>query len=245
MSDVNTERSATVFGLINQQQLARLTESVVTYSALAAYTVGCTQFGLEKNRKKYVRGPMKKRLCHYAITTLLFVGVLHKFVASVVKFNELEGRPDVETLMCMSLFLIQFVGWAMSLGLVFRWEESIEVLNTWEGLVGCIAETGQVTPYDDVSSALKIILCVLIAVGCAAGNAIVSLLFSNLPVCFYPVCKSAGLIPNIGLSPLVWQLVFLPLELAVGVMALCNGNLGGIILIESTGAQKVCLAAIK
>ena len=133
----------------------------------------------------------------------------------------------------------------MSLGLVFRWQESIEVLNTWDGLVACIDETGERTPYDDVSSALKIVLCMLIAVGCGAGNAIVSLLFSNLPVCFYPIFKSAKLIPDVGLPQFVWQLAFLPLELTLGLMAMCNGNLGAIVLIGTTGVQKVCLAAIK
>ena len=85
----------------------------------------------------------------------------------------------------------------------------------------------------------------LIAFGCGAGNAIVSLLFSNLPVSFYPICKAAGFIPDLALSPFVWQLVFFPLELVVGIMAMCNGNLGGIQLLESTAVQKVYLAAMK
>ena len=245
MSPTNAEeRSPTVFGIISQQQLARFAESVAKYSAWAAYTVGCTQFGIEKSRNKYVRGSLTKRFCHYVITTLLLASVVHKLGVSIVKFNE-PGRPSVETLMCMSLFMIQFVGWATSLGLVFRWEESIEVLNTWDELVACIDDSGERTPYDDVSSSLKIVLCSLIAVGCGAGNAIVSLLFSNLPVCFYPMCQAAGLIPNVGLPVFVWQLAFLPLELTLGIMAMCNGNLAGIVLLEATGVQKVFLAAIK
>ena len=53
----------------------------------------------------------------------------------------------------MSLFMIQFVGWAMCLGLVLRWEESIEMWNTWDRLIACVAETGV-----DVSSDFKMIL---------------------------------------------------------------------------------------
>ena len=219
---------------------------MVKYSALAAYTVGCIQFGPDttSHGKKYVRGSVKKRICHYVVTTLLFVSVVHKLAVSIVKFNE-PGRPSVETLMCMSLFMIQFVGFAMSLSLVFSWEKSIELLNTWDALVGCIDESGERTPYDDASASLKLVFCMLIALGCAAGNAIVSLLFSNLPVCFYPMCQAAGLIPDVGLSPFVWQLGFFPFELMLGAMAMCNGNLGGIVLLEATAVQKVFLSAMK
>ena len=66
-----------------------------------------------------VRGSLKKRICHYVVTSLLFASLMHKLCVSVVRLND-QRRPEVETLMCMSLFMIQFVGWAMSLGLVFR-----------------------------------------------------------------------------------------------------------------------------
>ena len=93
---VNVDGSSAVFGGINQQQLASFTESVVTYTVLAAYTVGCIQFGPNKNSEGYVRGSAPKRLCHYVVTMLLFVSLLHKFEASVLKFGE-SGRPSVET----------------------------------------------------------------------------------------------------------------------------------------------------
>ena len=240
---------AAVFAWINRRKLARFTELMVVYSVWAAYTLACVQFGAEKGSssggKKYVRASIKRRACHYIITTLLFISVVHKFVVSAVRFNE-EARPGVETLMCMSLFMIQFVGWAMSLGLVFRWQESIEILNTWDRLVAAIDETGQRSPFDDVPAALKIILCVSIAIGCGAGNAIVSLLFSNLPVCFYPMCKAAGLLPELSfMTPLMWQLAFFPAELTLGVLAMCNGNLGGVMLNGSICVQKVCMATLK
>ena len=183
-----SETAEKVFGLLDRKKIAHFTQMLVSYSVWAAYTLACIQYGPETKpsaagRQKYVRGSLKKRLCHYIITALLSASVLHKLAVSVARFSE-EARPSVETLMCMSLFMIQFVGWATSLGLVFRWKESIEMFNSWDPLVSSIDDSGERTPYDDVSSALKCFLCMSIAWGCGAAE-------MQLSVCSSQICLSA------------------------------------------------------
>lgn len=241
-------KESLIFGVISRRKFTTLTDIIVKYSAWAPYTLCCVQFGIDTKSntgsKRYFRVSLKRRLCHYVVITLLFVSLVHKFWVSMAKFREQE-RPTVETWMCFSLFMIQFVGWAMGLSLVFRWQESIELMNTWEKLVAYVDDSGERTPYDDVPCSMRLWLCLAIAVSCGTANGLVSLLFSNLPVCFYPMCKEAGLIPDVSLPPFVWQLVFFPLELMLGTLAMCNGNLGGIVLHGAVGAQRVCTAVIK
>ena len=131
----------------------------------------------------------------------------------MASFSE-EGRFGVRTLMCLSLFMLQFVGWACSLGLVFRWRESIQILNSWEIVVADIDETdGERTPYDDVPSGLLLIHATATTASCAAAQPIISLLFSKLPVCIHSICEAAGLIPDVRwMTPFIWQLAFLPAE---------------------------------
>ena len=244
-------RDELIIGLINRKELASLTRAMVALSVRAAYTLACIQFGPEMTKsyhgQKYVRGSLKKRICHYVVTTLFFANVLHKFVVTVDRCTE-NGRLDVEALMCMCVFMVQFIGWTMSLSPVFRWRESIQVLNTWDPLVAAISDEmeEEISPYEDVSSAVKVILGIGLIAGLVGAQAMVSILFSNLPVCIYPMCKAAGLLPEVNfMTPLMWQLVFVPAELLLGILAACNMYSGWNILVQSTGVQKVSMAAIK
>ena len=129
------------FAFINREKIASSTETLIKYGVFAAYTLGCTQFGPEKwrsaGRVKYVRGSLKRRFFHYLITTLFWANLLHKIVVTVAKIRE-DGKLNMENMICASAFMVLFPGWAMSLGLVFRWRESIQLLNTWNPLVSAI-----------------------------------------------------------------------------------------------------------
>ena len=110
------------------------------------------------------------------------------------------------------MFMMHFVGWSMSHGLIFRRQESTQILNTWEGMVAAISDAtgGKRIPYGDLVSAVLIIIGVSNVTCCVVAQAILSLLFSNLPVCLYPMCKKAGLIPDIKTITLfMWQLAYL------------------------------------
>ena len=142
---------------------------------------------------------------------MIIVSLIYKFWHLVSRFYEQES-PDIETFMCMSLFMIHFVGWSMSVGLVYRWREAIQLLNPLKQFVADFDESGEISPYADVRSSMEILIVIPLMAGVGGANGVVSLLFSNLPVCPYPMSKSAGLIPDLDIHPFWWQLAFFPLR---------------------------------
>ena len=237
---------AKIFGLISRKQVAKLAQLTLEYSGKGAYALGGVQFGMDVKScdRRYVRGNLKRRLYHYMVTTLILASLIHKFWHFVTRFYEQES-PDVETFMCMSLFMIHFVGWCNSLGLVYRPQETIQLMNTWKNLVESFDDSGETSTYDDINSSLEILICVPLMAGVGLANGVVSLLFSNLPVSMYPMSKAAGLIPDLGIHPFFWQLAFFPMELILGSIAMFNAGFGGMVLQESIGVQRVCMTILK
>ena len=237
-------------GLIQRKKLASFTKALVSYSVYAAYTLGCAQFGQEtktsSGRKQYVRGSLKQRLWHYLTTTLLYVSVIHRFAVTVAKISE-DELLNLDNVICIAAFLVYFLGWAMSLGVVFNWRESLQAVNTWDPLVAAFADNeDDITPYDDVPSALKIVFGVFISASVASAYAMGSLLFATLPFTLYSTLKAVGLVPEVSfMTPFLWELMLVPAELAMVVWPVCSANLGWVILEGSIGVQKVCIRAVK
>ena len=219
----NQNHDSKVFGLISHKQVGRLAQLALEYSGRCSYALGGVQFGMDPKSgdNRYMRGNLKRQLYHNIVRAFILASLMHKFWHFVSRFYEQES-PDVETFMCMSLFTIHFVGWFNSVGVVYRWQGSIELMNTWKGLVDSFDGSGESGVYDDFWSSMEILACVPLMAGVGLANGIVSLLFSNLPVCLYPISKAAGLIPDLDIHPFFWQLAFFPVELIVGSMATFN-----------------------
>ena len=116
--------------------------------------------------------------------------------------------------MCTSHLLIYVVSFCVSLGMVAKPNETMDLLNSWPFIFSCLKELRGSTPcqYDDLSTSLKIIAVFVATQGIALAGALLSLAFSRLPTCLFPTAERFGLIPDGLLPRFEWQLVFFPLE---------------------------------
>lgn len=101
---------------------------------------------------EYVALDKTRKLIHYSVWFLMFLVLLHKVARlSLMLFHE---KLQVETFMCISLFLVYFVAFCISPGVVAQPKETMDVLNSWPFLLSCLKELGNdvPSPFDDLPS---------------------------------------------------------------------------------------------
>ena len=196
---------------------------------------------------QYVPLNSKKTVRHYIALAIVVLFMLQKFVgtAQILLYEQLK----VETFMCLSLFVIHFAAFMTSLGMWARPEQTLDLLNSWPKILACLEEIQgdgrHPTPFDNMSTSLKIIAPFLVCQGIALGTGVASLLFSNLPACFFPMAENFGLIPEGVLPRFGWQLVFFPLECLSYIPPMFAAPFSGAILVILMGVLKVYLDQVR
>ena len=136
--------------------------------------------------------------------------------------------------MCITLFLAYFDSVCVSLGVIIRPKETMDLLNSWPVILSCLKELRHdvPSPFNDISESFELMALLLISQGIAVAAALFSLAFSTLPACYFPLVESLGLIPDGLLPRFAWQLIFFPLEYATVLpLMLIHSFAGGIIFI--------------
>ena len=178
----------------------------------------------------YIPTDLKRRLTHYCVFSIGFASMFHKLVAcSQLVF---AGLLDMRTFMCWCALPVDFVAWCVSLATIMRTEDMMNLLNGWFYVFDCSrVKTGrQLLPFCDLSSALKVILVMLVTEGIALAVGINIILFRDMPVCWLTVANNLGWIPG-GIMPhFVWQLLFFPFEMALSLPPMFSGSFGGILV---------------
>ena len=158
-------------------------------------------------------------------------------------------KVKIETFICVSLFLVHLVAFMVSLGVLVRPCETMDVLNSHPAILSCIQEirhgAPRLSPFNDISASLQVIAAVLEAQFIAFGTAIISLLWNNLPVCFFPMAESVGLIPSGALPRFPWQLVFFPLEYVAYLPPMFMAPFTGSIIVAELGVLKLYLKELR
>ena len=195
---------------------------------------------------QYVPLNWKQKLAHYAVLSLSAASTLHKTLGTLefLLFEELK----VETFMCISLFLICLISMMVSLGVWARQEETMDLLNAWPHILACIQEIREgppLSPFDDMSTALKLSAAVLVAQGIAFNALLLTIIFDNLPVCLFPVAEGLGLIPEGILPHYGWQLLFYPLEYLTYLAPMFIAPYSGGILLVLVGVLKLYLQELR
>lgn len=196
---------------------------------------------------QYVPLTSKQTILHYAAIIIGVLFMLQKFVgtAQLLFYEELK----IETFMCVSLFVIHFAACMICLGMWARPKETMELLNSWPQILACLEEIQgdgrPPTPFDNMSTSLKVIACFLVTQGIALATGILSLLFSNLPACFFPMADKYGLIPEGVLPRFGWQLVFFPLEYFSYVPPMFAAPFSAAILLTLMGVLQVYLDQLR
>ena len=138
---------------------------------------------------EYIPLIWKQKVPHYAVLCLWFALTLHKLLGTleILLFEELK----VQTFICVTLFLIHLVAIGYSVGVWARPEETMDLLNSWPLILPCIQEIRKdklpFSPFDDASTALKLILNLAVTQGVAFTAAVMTVMMSNLPVCLFPL----------------------------------------------------------
>ena len=212
---------------------------------------GCVIFHVVPFRRtpsgKYVPLDWKQKIAHYAVLSLWIVLTVQK--PFVILRMLLHEELRIETFICVSLFVIHFVAFMISLGTLARPQETIEVLNSHPGVLSCIQEIRhgkpRLNPFHDISASLQVVAAVLVAQGIAFAASIASLIWSDLPACFFPMAESVGLIPAGALPRFAWQLMSFPVEYLAYLPAMFIAPLSGGILMTELGVLKLYLQELR
>ena len=195
---------------------------------------------------EFVLVDQRRKLIHYFTWTLKFLMLLHKLVGLVIACVY-EGHK-IETFMCTTLFLIYLVSFCISLVMVVKPQDTINVLNSFPIMLSCLRQLGiKDVPceFDDLSEALKIIAVLLATQGIALVAALLSIAFSTLPTCYFPAAEHFGCIPEGILPRFAWQLIFFPLEYATYLPPMFSAPLAGSIVLILVGVHKMVGNAIR
>ena len=187
---------------------------------------------------EYVLLDQKSQFIHYCVWSIKFVMLLHKTVGLVIIL--LREELNIKTFMCTSLFLIYFVSFCISFGMLARPKETIDVLNSCPLMLSCLKEfrEDELSMFDNLSAALKIISVLIATQGIAIAAALLSLAFSTLPNCYFPTAEAFGLIPEGVLPRFAWQLIFFPLEYMTYLPPMYSAPLAGSVLLILVGVVK-------
>ena len=175
--------------------------------------------------------------------------MFHKLAVSAerVLFEEL----NVITFMCISGTFVYFVPSCMSLGITLKWQETVDMLNSWPRILACLETrrqrgTKRKAQFGNLSLALKLIaLAVTVPIVVFAAVSL-SILFKNLPVCLLPLAKGVGIVPKGEVLPyFTWQLIFFPLEVATAVPPLAAAGFSAGIMFIGVGVFKIYLDEVR
>ena len=103
---------------------------------------GCVLFHVVPFRRttsgNYVALHSKQKIFHYAVISLWAALTVQKpfLILNMVLYEEVR----VETFICVSLFLIQFLAFMASLGTLAKPRETMDVLNSHPGILSSIEE---------------------------------------------------------------------------------------------------------
>ena len=188
---------------------------------------------------KYVPLGGRRKDVHYFAWFFMFLMFLHKTWGLVVIL--LSQELKMETFMCISQFLFYFDTFCLSLGVIVRPQETMDLLNSWPILLSFLKELRNdvPSPLDDISLALELIALFLMTQGVAVTSALLSLAFSTLPTCYFPLVESLGLIPDGVLPRFAWQLIFFPFEYVTALPAMLMESLAGSIILIVLGVYKL------
>ena len=188
----------------------------------------------------------KQKVRHYAALCVGFASALHKVLgaAEVLLFQELS----VESFMVISVVLIYSVTILLSVAVLARPEETMDLLNSWPRILACIQEILEgptLSPFDDVSTSLKVIAIFLVSQGVVIAALLLSIVMGHLPVFWLPLADRLGLIPE-GIMPRFgWQLLFLPLEYLTYLPPMFIAPFSGGIMVVLVGVLKLYLRELR
>ena len=214
---------------------------------------GCVFFHVVPFRRTasgtYVPLDWKQKFVHCAVVSLGVALTMQKPFAIVRMLLYEELR--IETFICVSLFVIHFVAFMVSLGTLARPRETMDVLNSHPRILSCIEEIRHGKPLlsslHAISASLQVIAIVLVTQGIAFAASIASLIWSDLPVCFFPMAQSVGIVPSrvLPLPRFAWQLLYFPIEYLAYLPSMFIAPLAASVIIAELGVIKLYLTELR
>lgn len=161
---------------------------------------------------------LKEKLWHCTMLAMMLALTVPRLwaVLEMLRLDELK----IETFLCVSEFLVCFGSFTMSLGIWTQPRETMDLLNSWSNILGCLPQIQEgdsaiaPTPFDDVLTCIKIAFLLPVCQGIALSAALVNLIFSHLPFSVFATAERLDLIPpQLSWMPrIIWHVVFFPVE---------------------------------
>ena len=199
---------------------------------------------------QYVRFNLKNRLVHYFVLTLLLCSGLHKLWGVVHKLSSQDGF-EIGSFLCVAAFGIYFASFCISLSVIVKSEDSADLLNRSNHILSCFKKiyinegSTLLSPFDDVSMALKLISILLLGMGVTFGCSVGSFVHPDLPIRWLPTLELLKILPEGILPPILWQLVLFPLEVITYFCPVVLGCLVGAIGAMSLGVFHIFLKELR
>ena len=219
------------------------------------YAQKCYEFTFAASRKfrlmgltrtssgQYVLSGRKDQILH-CITIVLYLAVSYRntMQAMTVILNEDLGA---KSFLCLSQAAIFFIPLYMSVGVVLRPKETVDLLNSWS-YVSIETDSGtKFHPLNDMSASLKVIAAFTCCYGITTGTGFISTVRSDLPMCVFPTLERFGLIPEGILPRFAWQILVVPVEWILYVSPMAVAHFGACILFMGNGEIQIYMEPLK
>ena len=174
---------------------------------------------------QYVPRGRKGMVMHYTVWLVKCILFLHKTLG-LGTLLLYDNEFNIETIMCAAHFILYFISFSISLVMLVKPKETMDLLNSWPLILSCLKQPGKPEPtqFDDLSEAFKLIALLIMTQGAAVGGAIVSHIFSTLPTCYLATAERLGLIPQGLLPRSAWRSFFFPLEYATYLLPMLSAS---------------------
>ena len=162
---------------------------------------------------KFVPASRKDQIWHYIVAAFFLALSIEKIWGTTQMFKNEELR--VESFLCLCLALIYGGGILLSLGVVLRPKETIDLLNSWAHIsdsLESIDPSSQSRPLDNIPTCLKVISSLLVTQGICLAVLLFSFCMDDLPTFLFARVQRLGWLPEGLLPRWAWQILFAPME---------------------------------
>ena len=191
----------------------------------------------------------RQLLVHYIVLSMLVMCIIHKLAVFCYGiFSAGSGIEDIRTFISIVPFIIYFVPLTVASAVLFRREEKVCILNTWNEVLASFQPGNR-----DDGGVFRNIQAVLLVVSMCefcwvAGFGVSSLgfVFEALPVSYFTAADEGfSLLDTALMSKNMWKLVLWPLELATYMPPPLVGAWCGMVNMMVVIVMKSCLEELR
>ena len=176
-------------------------------------------------------------VCHYSVLIVQLARMVHNMF--IVASRASNGLLDLTTFLLVTSLLAYVDGFSMSLSLLFRPNDTVQLLNTSPLILSLFPKNGKyLTMFQKPQNAIVITTLALLCCGCVGLVSAFGFAVDEYPVSLYYIAESVISRPKF-MPHLLWKLLFWPVEFLLYVQIVMLGILSAMVLLT---LPCICLA---